>query len=83
VLSQDMPEVVAELQEGGAKYIVIEPNAGVPQIIDGKTVFSQNAEELAAGIPGIIAAGANVVGGCCGTTPEHIAAVAREAGRNA
>ena len=81
ILSQDMPEVVTELKEGGAPYVVIEPNAGVPQIIDGKTVFSQSAEDLAAGIPAIIEAGANVVGGCCGTTPEHIAVVARAAGR--
>jgi 5-methyltetrahydrofolate--homocysteine methyltransferase len=54
----------------------IKPNAGVPQLISGKTVFSAGPSEFAQQIPPIIEAGANFIGGCCGSTPEHIQAVA-------
>lgn len=54
----------------------IKPNAGVPQLIAGKTVFSAGPSEFAQQIPPIIQAGANFIGGCCGSTPEHIRAVA-------
>ena len=54
----------------------IKPNAGVPQLIKGETVFSAGPSEFAQQIPPIIEAGADFVGGCCGSTPEHIQAVA-------
>ncbi|MGM0619713.1 MAG: homocysteine S-methyltransferase family protein [Bacteroidota bacterium] len=53
--------------------ILIHANAGMPVYQDGETVFPETPDEMAALVPEIIAAGANVVGGCCGTTPEHIA----------
>ncbi|MDD4425255.1 MAG: homocysteine S-methyltransferase family protein [Mariniphaga sp.] len=52
--------------------VLIHANAGMPVYIDGETVFPEKPEEMAAFIPEIIAAGANIIGGCCGTTPEHI-----------
>lgn len=55
--------------------IWIKANAGLPQIVDGKTTFPMNPEEFAAFIPKLIQAGANFIGGCCGTTPEHIRAI--------
>ncbi len=54
----------------------IKPNAGVPELIEGKTVFSAGPSEFAEQIPPVIEAGADFIGGCCGSTPEHIRAVA-------
>lgn len=55
----------------------IKPNAGVPQLIKGQTIFSAGPSEFAQQIPPIIEAGANFIGGCCGSTPEHIRALAK------
>ncbi|RKX75391.1 MAG: methionine synthase [Spirochaetes bacterium] len=54
--------------------ILIQANAGIPKLVEGETVFPATSEEMAAQIPLWIEAGANIVGGCCGTTPEHIRA---------
>lgn len=51
-----------------------KPNAGMPELVGGKTVYRETPETMAARIPELIEAGANIVGGCCGTTPAHIAA---------
>ena len=55
--------------------IVVKPNAGLPQMVDGRTVFTVGPEEFAHDVLALVEAGASVVGGCCGTTPEHIAAL--------
>ncbi|MGA3090132.1 MAG: homocysteine S-methyltransferase family protein [Terriglobales bacterium] len=57
--------------------ILIQPNAGVPELRDGKTLFKESAEYMASRVHDLVAAGANIIGGCCGTTPEHIMAIAR------
>lgn len=57
------------------KPLWMKANAGLPQIVDDKTVYSQSPEQFAAVVPELIAAGAQFVGGCCGTSPEFIAAV--------
>jgi len=57
--------------------ILAMPNAGMPIIRDGHTVFPETPAEMAAKIPSLLAAGARCVGGCCGTTPAHIAAFAK------
>ncbi|MZP28734.1 dihydropteroate synthase [Heliobacterium undosum] len=54
--------------------ISAQPNAGMPELIDGCTVFPMSPEEFASWAPKLAAAGATYLGGCCGTTPEHIAA---------
>jgi 5-methyltetrahydrofolate--homocysteine methyltransferase len=53
----------------------IKPNAGLPEFVDGRTVYRTTPGEFAVQIPSIIAAGASFVGGCCGTTPEFIRAL--------
>ncbi|MCR4924656.1 MAG: homocysteine S-methyltransferase family protein [Clostridiales bacterium] len=53
--------------------IVINPNAGLPEIIDGNTVYNVDAEEFSEDVLYFAENGASVIGGCCGTTPEHIA----------
>ena len=55
--------------------IAVKPNAGMPKVVDGQTVFTVGPEAFAADVADLIAAGASIVGGCCGTTPAHIAAV--------
>jgi len=53
----------------------IKPNAGLPVVKDGKTTFPMGPGEFASFVPQLIAAGANFIGGCCGTRPEHIRAI--------
>lgn len=58
-------------------YLSVEPNAGLPALIDGQTVFPDSPEEMAEYAIRLRDAGANIIGGCCGTTPDHIQAIAR------
>ena len=55
--------------------IVVKANAGMPRVVDGKTHFDVGPEAFAKNIASCVEAGASIVGGCCGTTPEHIRAV--------
>lgn len=59
----------------------IKPNAGLPELVDGQTVYSQTAEEFAAKVPELVEAGATFIGGCCGTSPDFITAICRILGR--
>ncbi len=56
--------------------ILAQPNAGKPKLIDDRTIFEMGPESFAAGVGECINAGARLVGGCCGTTPAHIQALA-------
>lgn len=56
--------------------VFAEPNAGKPELVDDKAVYRVSPNEFAAAAQRIHAAGINIIGGCCGTTPEHIKAVA-------
>ena len=69
---------VERLAKVSTKPIVVKPNAGMPTLVDGKTVFPETPEEFAAHVAALVRAGASVVGGCCGTTPAHIKAVVEE-----
>ena len=75
----DMIGIVEEIRKANNDIpVLVHANAGMPIYKDGETVFPESPDEMAILVPKIIAAGANVVGGCCGTTPEHICKV-REA----
>ncbi len=52
--------------------IMVQPNAGQPELEDLQVVYRQPPDEMAAGLDGALGAGARIVGGCCGSTPEHI-----------
>lgn len=67
-----MVEVVREMKEYAYIPIMAKPNAGIPKLLDGKTVFPMEAEEFAMEMEKLVEAGAGLVGGCCGTTPKHI-----------
>ena len=60
--------------------LLVQPNAGIPKIEKGKTVFPETPDEMASYVPGLIDAGVSIIGGCCGTTPEHIAAIMKNRG---
>jgi len=71
-----MVEICRRLHAAIGRPIWIKANAGLPEIVDGQTFYRQTPAEFAAYVPQLLAAGAAFVGGCCGTTPEFIRAVA-------
>jgi 5-methyltetrahydrofolate--homocysteine methyltransferase len=71
-----MAVVVSELKSATPLPVLAQPNAGKPKLVDNETVFDMGPEAFAQGITECLHAGASIVGGCCGTTPEHIRAVA-------
>ncbi len=62
---------------GGASgpRLSIMPNAGLPQRIEGQFVYAADADYFGRMVPSFVAAGAAIIGGCCGTTPAHVAAI--------
>ncbi len=70
-----MAPFVKRLAEIVSVPVVAKPNAGLPKVVDGRTVFTVGPEAFARDVAALVADGASVVGGCCGTTPAHIAAV--------
>jgi 5-methyltetrahydrofolate--homocysteine methyltransferase len=55
--------------------VLVHANAGLPKNIDGVDVFPDTPEKMASLVPDLVDAGANIIGGCCGTTPDHIRAI--------
>jgi 5-methyltetrahydrofolate--homocysteine methyltransferase len=68
--------VVSLLKKETKIPILAQPNAGRPKLVEEKTIFNMEPEPFAAGINKCLQAGARLIGGCCGTTPAHIRAVA-------
>jgi 5-methyltetrahydrofolate--homocysteine methyltransferase len=81
ITAGDMGELVDELREASGRPVVAQPNAGSPRLEDGVTVYDETAEQFAGLVAGFPGHGAGVVGGCCGTTPAFIAALAAKLGR--
>lgn len=75
-----MAKVIAVLRNVTDLPLAAQPNAGRPRLVDDRTVFDMDAKTFAVGIGECIAAGAKIVGGCCGTTPKHISAVSEMIG---
>lgn len=70
---EDMIGMVKEIRLVNAEIpVLVHANAGMPCLVDGKTTFPESPADMAARVKEIVYAGANIVGGCCGTTPEHI-----------
>ena len=72
-----MAAVVSRLRSATTLPVLAQPNAGRPDLVGGETVFKMGPEAFAEGIAECVRAGACIVGGCCGTTPEHIRAAAK------
>jgi 5-methyltetrahydrofolate--homocysteine methyltransferase len=69
-----MVEIAREFRQATSSPLVIRPNAGLPEIRDGQTVYPETPEFMASALPQLFELRPAIVGGCCGTTPEHIRA---------
>jgi len=67
-------KIVQEMRQFTSLPLLAEPNAGLPKLVDGKTVYAETPTMMAEKIPALLKAGAIFVGGCCGTTPAHTSA---------
>ncbi len=72
---KQMIELVKEMRENTSLPILVMPNAGLPESVDGKTVYNVSPQEFAEDMLTIAKQGVSYLGGCCGTTPEHIRAM--------
>jgi len=71
-----MIEIVSRMRAANKTVpILVHANAGLPKNVNGQTVFPETPEDMAKAAPKLAAAGANIIGGCCGTTPAHIKAI--------
>ena len=76
-------EIVSLFKSACSLPILAQPNAGLPRLVGDRTLFDMGPEAFAQGVAECIRAGAQIVGGCCGTTPEHIRAVSELTSRRA
>ncbi len=76
---QQLRPIVRELLRYASVPVIFKPNAGLPESVNGKTVFDVTPEEYSDIAAKLIAEGVRLVGGCCGTTPEYIRAVCEKA----
>jgi 5-methyltetrahydrofolate--homocysteine methyltransferase len=76
-----MEPMVAIVREMRAAFpetpILVQANAGIPQMVGDSEFYPDTPELMASFVPALVQAGANIIGGCCGTTPGHIAAIRR------
>jgi len=73
---KNMINIVEQMREVAPDIpILVHANAGLPEIRNGETVYPETPEQIRVLIPQIIFAGANIIGGCCGTTPAHISVI--------
>ncbi len=75
---KQLKEVALELLENASVPVVLKPNAGLPRLVEGKTVFDVTPKEFAKDVAELVKCGLSVVGGCCGTTPEYISLLSKE-----
>ena len=70
--TKNMVQLTKNLRPLTKLPVWIKPNAGLPELVDGKTVYRETIDEISRSMSEIIDAGADIVGGCCGFSPEHI-----------
>ena len=68
-------EIVRRMKSVANVPVIAKPNAGMPKLVNGETVYDQTPEAFAKEMKLLVEAGAGILGGCCGTTPDHIAYV--------
>lgn len=69
---EQMKELLPQLRECASIPLVVNPNAGLPKMVDGKTVYDVGPEAFAQSMTEIARGGAWIIGGCCGTSPAHL-----------
>ncbi|MEY4630159.1 MAG: hypothetical protein RIQ81_279 [Pseudomonadota bacterium] len=73
---QPMMTALPKIRAATSKPLCMQPNAGMPKLVEGRTFYMSTPEYLAEFTKGFLQSGVSVIGGCCGTTPEHIRAMA-------
>ncbi len=71
-----VPAILAEMRTATSAFLAAYPNAGIPKVVGNTTVYDLTPDAMAAAFPAIVAAGARIVGACCGSTPAHIRRIA-------
>jgi 5-methyltetrahydrofolate--homocysteine methyltransferase len=75
---REMTTVLSAIRKADpAIPVIIQANAGLPELVEGKTLFRESPEMMASFVPILLENKVNIIGGCCGTTPEHIKAVVK------
>jgi 5-methyltetrahydrofolate--homocysteine methyltransferase len=77
----EVAQLVAMMREATSLPIIAQPNAGKGRLVEGDLVFDLSPADFAAGVEECVRAGARLVGGCCGTSPDHIKAMVDLIGR--
>ncbi len=67
-----MVDLIQRMERMVGISLVVKPNAGLPKLVDGRTAYDMGAEEFSETMLPLVKKGATILGGCCGTTPEHI-----------
>ena len=72
--SRQMVEIMGEMRKTAGKnaFLIAQPNAGMPRLAEGETIFDESAADFYSSVKELMKIGVNIIGGCCGTTPEHI-----------
>ncbi len=78
-----MIKIVEQIREVCPEIpVLVHANAGLPELKQGETIFPETPGEMSAQIGDLVQAGANIVGGCCGTTPDHISSIVKQVKKN-
>jgi 5-methyltetrahydrofolate--homocysteine methyltransferase len=72
---ENMVKIAREFRAHTDLPLIIQSNAGLPETVDGELVYRETPEFMAARVKDLLDAGISIIGGCCGTTPEHIQAI--------
>lgn len=74
---KSLEPIIKEYVKYSSKPIIMKPNAGLPKLVDGKTTYSLTPEDFADQVATLSALGVNILGGCCGSSPEYISALVK------
>ncbi len=72
---ENMVRIAKEFKESSSLPLIIQSNAGIPVMKDSKTIYPETPEFMAKKARELVSSGVSIIGGCCGTTPEHIRAL--------
>jgi 5-methyltetrahydrofolate--homocysteine methyltransferase len=72
---ENMVKIAREFRAHTDLPLIIQSNAGLPEMVNGELIYSETPEFMAARVGDVLDSGVTVIGGCCGTTPEHIKAI--------
>jgi 5-methyltetrahydrofolate--homocysteine methyltransferase len=75
---EEMVDIIGQMKAHAKVPLLAKPNAGLPKLVDGMTVFNMGPEELGRYAKFLAQSGANFIGGCCGTSAEHINQISLE-----